>query len=289
MNQSVLITGASTGLGFATALHLAKNGFQVYATSLSRDDRLLIEDAAQAADVSLRFLQLDITDKESIHAAIEQVVAECGGIFALVNNAGTRLRGCFEDLEDKEIRRLFMTNVFGTMSMTRAVLPHMRRASCGRIIMITSVAGKMGSFGLSAYCASKFSQEGFTESIAQELVPFGIRLVIIEPGIINTEAWTTNRVIAKGAANHRSPYFDWFQRMEALSDQLVQSSSTTTQDIARMVEKSLRAKRPKLRYMVGKRAKVIFMLRKYLPGEIFDRFYFNAIMRRITREEGCYR
>ncbi|MGD9247193.1 MAG: SDR family oxidoreductase [Desulfobacteraceae bacterium] len=288
MNQNVLITGASTGLGLATALHLAKIGFRVYATSLSRADRQTVEDRALAADVTLRFLQLDITNKNSIDAAIGHIIDECGEIFALVNNAGTRLRGCFEDLQDKEIRRLFKTNVFGTMAITRAVLPYMREVSCGRIIMITSVAGKIGSFGLSAYCASKFSQEGFTESIAQELLPFGIRLSIIEPGIINTEAWTTNRVIAKESANHRSPYFNWFQRMEALSDQLVRSSRTTSLDVAKLVEKALTAKRPKLRYMVGNRAKVIFMLRRYLPGEIFDRFYFNAIMRKITGKEGCY-
>ena len=283
----MLITGASTGLGLATALHLAKNGFRVYATSLLKDDRRFIEDSAQAADVSLQFLQLDITNISSIRAANEQIIKECGEIYALVNNAGTRLRGCFEDLQDEEIRRLFMTNVFGTMAMTRAVLPCMRKASHGRIIMISSVAGKIGSFGLSAYCSSKFSQEGFAESIAQELMPFGIHLVIIEPGIINTEAWTTNRVIAKGSENQHSPYFHWFQRMEALSDQLVQSSCTTALDVARTVEKALMAKRPRLRYMVGNRAKVIFMLRKYLPGEMFDRFYFNAIIRRITRKEGC--
>ncbi len=281
-----MITGASTGLGLATALHLARIGFRVYATSLTSDDRRTVEDRALAAEVPLRFLQLDITDNDSIRAAIEQIISECGEIFALVNNAGTRLRGCFEDLRDKEIRHLFMTNVYGTMAMTRAVLPYMRKASGGRIVMITSVAGKIGSFGLSAYCASKFSQEGFTESIAQELLPFGIHLSIIEPGIINTEAWTSNRIVAEASASRHSPYFGWFQRMEAMSDQLVASSRTTPLDVARQVEKALTAKRPKLRYMVGNRAKVIFMLRKYLPGDLFDRFYFNTIIRRITKGAG---
>jgi NAD(P)-dependent dehydrogenase (short-subunit alcohol dehydrogenase family) len=229
-------------------------------------------------------LQLDITDQESIDKAVEAIIAESGGIYGLINNAGTRLRGCFEDLTDKEIRSLFNTNVFGTMALTRAVLPHMRAAGQGRIVMITSVAGRMGSFGISAYCSTKFAQEGFGESLAQEVAPLGIQVVLVEPGIINTEAWTVNRVMAERAENPRSPYFSWFRRMEKYADKLVQSSPTSPLDVARTVHKALTSKRPRLRYVVGRRAVLVFALRRYLPGEMFERLYFAHVKRQVTKQ-----
>lgn len=283
MTNSVLITGASTGLGLETALYLAEHGFRVYATTLSLQDRSAIEVPARKRNLNLRVLQLDITDHDSINAVVETIVAESGGIYGLVNNAGTRLRGCFEDLSDREIRHLFNTNVFGTMAVTRAVLPYMRAARQGRIVMITSVAGKIGSFGVSAYCATKFAQEGFGESLAQEVAPLGIKVVLVEPGIIKTEAWSLHRVLAAGAENPHSPYFAWFHQMEKLADKMVKSSPTAPLDVARIVRKALTVKRPRLRYMVGRRAKLVFALRRYLPGECFERFYFRQIIRMVTK------
>ena len=282
MTNSVLITGASTGLGLETALYLAEHGFKVYATTLSLQDRSAIEGPARKRNLNLRVLQLDITDHDSIDSAVQTIVAESGGIYGLVNNAGTRLRGCFEDLSDREIRHLFNTNVFGTMSVTRAVLPYMRTARQGRIVMITSVAGKIGSFGVGAYCATKFAQEGFGESLAQEVAPLGIKVVLVEPGIIKTEAWSMHRVVAAEAENPHSPYYAWFHNAERLADNLVQSSSTTPLDVARIVHKALTVKRPQLRYMVGRRAKLVFALRRYIPGEFFDRIYFAQLIRKVT-------
>jgi NAD(P)-dependent dehydrogenase (short-subunit alcohol dehydrogenase family) len=279
----VLVTGASTGLGLETALYLAEHGFKVYATTLSLQDRSAIEAPARKRNLNLRVLQLDITDHNSINSVVETIVAESGGIYGLVNNAGTRLRGCFEDLSDKEVRHLFNTNVFGTMAVTRAVLPYMRAARQGRIVMITSVAGKIGSFGVSAYCATKFAQEGFGESLAQEVAPLGIKVVLVEPGIIKTEAWSLHRVVAAGAKNPNSPYHTWFHQMEKLADKMVKSSSTDPLDVARIVHKALTISRPRLRYMVGRRAKLVFALRRYIPGECFERFYFRQIIRMVTK------
>jgi len=280
---SVLVTGASTGLGLETALHLAKCGFEVYAGVLREEDREAVEELARKRRVNIRTLRLDITDSSGIQRTVDSVVQESGGIYGLVNNAGTRLRGCFEDLTDHEIRRLFDTNVFGTMAVTRAVLPHMRASRCGRIIMISSVAGKMGSFGISAYCASKFAQEGFAESLSLELAPWGIQVVLVEPGMTQTEAWNIHRVVAAGAQNPESPYYSWFQESERIADRMVRSSPIKPADVAEAVYKALSARRPKLRYLVGRRARLVFALRRHLPGESFERLFFRQVVRMVTR------
>jgi NAD(P)-dependent dehydrogenase (short-subunit alcohol dehydrogenase family) len=227
-------------------------------------------------------LQLDITDGASIEAAVRGVVDRSGGIFALVNNAGIGLRGYFEDLSDEEIRQVFDANVFGTMAVTREVLPHMRAARRGRIIIITSVGGRIGSLAVSAYCASKFAQEGFGESLAQEVVPFGIHVSLVEPAIIKTERWGLNRATAKGALTSESPYSAWFRESERLANRLVETSPTRPVDVARAVHRALSASRPKLRYVVGWRAGLVIALRRHLPGELFERLYFGEAVRRVT-------
>ena len=282
MVHAVLVTGASTGLGLETAMHLAEHGLKVYATILNLQDRDAIEVPARKRGVKLHVLQLDITDQKSIDSAVQAIIKESGGIYGLVNNAGTRLRGCFEDLADKEIRYLYNTNLFGTMAVTRAVLPYMRAAHRGRIVMLTSIAGKIGSFGVSAYCSTKFAQEGFGESLAQEVLPFGIRVIMVEPAIIKTEAWSRHRVIAAGANNQQSPYYNWFHKSERLADKLVESSPTKASEVSRTICKALTIKRPRLRYMVGSRAKLLFILQRYLPGELFERIYFPLVIRKVT-------
>lgn len=281
-NNSVLITGAATGLGLETALHLAENGFLVYATIPRLRDRETIEAAAERRSVSVRVQELDITDLQSIRDAVRTVVDESGGIFGLVNNAGIGLRGFFEDLSEEEIRQVFHVNVFGTMAVTKAVLPHMRRDGCGRIAIVTSVGGRIGSLGVSAYCATKFALEGFGESLAQEVAPFGIQVCMVEPAITKTERWTVNRGVAKEALNQASPYAEWFRETERLVDKLVESSPTKPVHVAKAIEKAFSARRTRLRYLVGPRAKLVVALRRYLPGELFERIYFGAVIRRVT-------
>ena len=282
MGRSVLVTGASTGLGLETALLLAERDFDVTGSTLRPADGEAMEKAAAQRGVSIRVIELDITDARSVSQAVGTVAGESGGIFALVNNAGTRLRGCFEDLAPAEIRRVFVTNVFGTMSMTRAVLPHMRAARAGRIVMMSSVAGRIGSFGISAYAATKFALEGFGESLAQEVMPFGIHVSLVEPGMIKTEAWSVNRVTAAGADDPRSPYRGWFRREEQLADRVVASSPTTSRDVAEAVYRAITSRRPRLRYMVGRGARIVTLLRRCAPGEVFERLYFGQLVRTIT-------
>jgi len=263
-------------------VYLAKQGFEVYASMRDLGRRGALDDAAAHCNVELNVLQLDITDKASINRAVQTIVEQSGGIYGLVNNAGIGLRGYFEDLSEEEIREVFEVNVFGTMEMTRAVLPHMRAARRGRIVIITSVGGRIGSLAVSAYCATKFAQEGFGESLAQEVVPFGIYVSLVEPAIIKTERWGINRAIARQALDPESPYYDWFRESERLADRLVETSPTKPGEVARAVYRALTARRPRLRYMVGSRAGLVVALRRYLPGELFERLWFGQAVRRVT-------
>lgn len=283
MINSVLITGASTGLGLEMALFLADRGFEVYASMRDLGQRGALDEAAARRGVQLHVLQIDITKKDEIEGAVGTVVEQSGGIYGLVNNAGIGVRGYFEDLSEKEIRSVFETNVFGTMAITRAVLPHLRAARRGRIVIVTSVGGRIGSLAVSAYCATKFAQEGFGESLAQEVAPFGIYVSLVEPAIIRTERWGANRGVAKRALDPKSPYCAWFHESERLVNRLVKTSPTKPVDVARAVHSALAARRPRLRYMVGRRARLVMILRRYLPGELFERLYFGEVVRRVTK------
>jgi NAD(P)-dependent dehydrogenase (short-subunit alcohol dehydrogenase family) len=282
--DTVLITGSSTGLGLETALYLAEQGFRVYATMRDLGHRAELLDAAERRRVDLEVLPLDVTDSASIDQAVDRVVDETGGVFGLVNNAGIGLRGCFEDLSEAEVRQVFEANVFGTMAVTRRVLPAMRAAGRGRVVTITSVGGRIATFGLSAYCSTKFAQEGFAESLALELAPFGLHSILVEPGMIKTSRWTVNRGTAAHALDSESPYSEMFRRHEAISDRFVDSRRTRPVDVAKAVHRALTAKRPRLRYVVGRPAAAALSLRRHLPGELFERLYFGSLLRQIARE-----
>jgi NAD(P)-dependent dehydrogenase (short-subunit alcohol dehydrogenase family) len=281
----VLVTGAATGLGLEIALYLAERGFKVYAAVRDLDQRQEVCDASAQRQVAVEVLRLDITDPPSIEAAINSIVAASGGIYALVNNAGIGMRGCVEDLADGEIREVFEANVFGTFAVTQRVLPHLRAAGRGRVVTISSVGGRISTFGLAAYCGTKFAQEGFGEALALEIAPFGLQAVLIEPGIIKTTRWTSNRGIAQRALDPASPYYALFQRGEALADARVEMSKTTPGDVARAVHHALITPRPRMRYVVGRPAAVAILLRRYLPERFFERIYFGTLLRRIMQTE----
>lgn len=283
VGDSVIVTGSGTGLGQATALYLAERGFRVFATIRNERQRDALTQAARDRGLELDVLHLDLTDRDSIETAVHAVVAACGSIFALVNNAGIGLRGCVEDCSEDEIRQLFETNVLGTVSVTQAVLPHMREAGCGRIVTISSVGGRVCGFGVTMYCASKFAQEGLGEGLAQELAPFGIQSVIVEPGMIETTRWSLHRGTAARASDAAGPYHDLFWASEAIADKIVERSPTRPDDVAHAIHAALTAREPKLRYVVGRGAKVVLFLRRLLPPSLFDRLYFGGHIRRLER------
>ncbi len=285
MNQSsksVLVTGCSVGFGKEIALYLAEKGYQVYATMRNLDKSgELAEEAAQRG-VKLRVLRLDVTDAPSIADTVATMVAETGGIYGVVNNAGSIVRGFFEDLSEAEIRGVFEANFFGTLAVTRAVLPYLRQARAGRVVVISSIAGRIGSPTGSVYSASRHAQEGFAESLRQELEPLGVYVSLVEPGITKTESWTVDKGSAAKARDPNSPYYDWFLRAESLFGKAMDSSPITTRDVAHAVYLAVSEPYPCWRYMVGKRAGLVVTARKLLPSEFFNRVYFGALMRRIT-------
>ena len=281
--DAVLVTGAGSGIGTETALHLAGQGFRVYGTVLGSQEREQLDAAASARGVQLQVLEMDITDRSAIAAGIAQVLEEAGAIYGLVNNAGIGLRGCLEDCSEQEIEALFQTNVLGTVAVTGAVIGHMRSAGCGRIVTVSSVGGRVCGFGVALYCASKFAQEGLGEGLAQELAPMGIQSVIVEPGILKTTRWSLHRGTAAGANDPSSPYHDLFWASEAIADKLVERSPARPQDVAAAIARALSEPNPRMRYVVGRGARVVIALRRYLPQSLFERLYFAGHIRRLER------
>lgn len=277
-----LVTGASSGLGLEIAVGLAERGFRVCATMRDLSRRARLDAEARTRGVELHVLPLDVTDSRSIDRAVADVLAAHGTIDALVNNAGIVLRGYFEDLADAEIRQVFETNLFGTMAVTRAVLPHMRAAGGGRLLIVSSVGGRLGAAAVSGYCASKFALEGFGEALAQEVEPFGVRVSLLEPAMIATDVWDRNRGVARAATRPDSPYAAWFEAEERWADQLTRSSGATARDVAEVAWRVLTAKRPRLRYVIGSRAARLLAFRRLIPGELFERAYFSIALRRIV-------
>ena len=278
----VVVTGASSGIGMETALHLASRGYQVCATMRDLSRRGALDAEAARRKVDLLVEALDVTDPASIEMRVRSLVGRYGGISGLVSNAGFQMRGYFEDMTDAEIRSVFEVNLFGTMNVIRAVLPVMRAARQGRIVIVSSVGGLLGSPALSAYCASKHALEGFGESLWLEGRALGIQVSLVEPAIVQTEIWRGNKRLAAAALSPTSPYRDWFLAEERLADQVVATAPTTTVDVARAAHQAFAARRPRLRYLVGRRAALLLLFRRYLPAALFERLYFGEVIRRIT-------
>ena len=215
-NQKVaVITGSSSGIGLETSLTLARNGFLTYATARSLKKGAIINTLATDKEkLPIKVVQLDVTDnQQSVNNAIQTIVSETARIDILVNNAGYGLGGAFEDLSIEEIKNLYETNVFGLIRVTQVVLPIMRKQQSGIIVNVSSGAGLFGYPGGSAYVNTKFAVEGLSESMSYELEPFGIKVVLIEPGFIRTN-FANAMVIAKKAQDPSSPYSQMMQRIE---------------------------------------------------------------------------
>ena len=281
--EAVLVTGASSGLGLVTAIDLAQQGFRVFAAMRDPARREQLDLAAARHQVDIEVVKLDVTSDMDAQSAVRSILDRCGTIYGLVNNAGVQLRGYFEDQSEAEMRQVIDTNVFGTMKVIRAVLPHMRAAGRGRIVIVTSVGGLIGSPGLTSYCASKFALEGIGESLALEVAPLGIRIVLVEPGIVQTEIWAQTRHIASQSANTESPYHRWFAASERLADWAVKTSTTTPEDVALAIRLGLTARNPRLRYIVGGRARLLLAARHALPRNLFERIYVRQVLKRLSR------
>jgi NAD(P)-dependent dehydrogenase (short-subunit alcohol dehydrogenase family) len=281
--EVVLITGAGSGLGLETALTLAARGYRIYGSVLTPEEAADLRMHAERRGVNLEVLLMDVTSEPQVRDGVALVLARAGRIDALVCFAGLGLRGFFEDLAIEEIRRVYEVNVFGLMTVTKAVLPHMRQARRGRIILTSSVGGRMGSMTISGYASSKFAVEGFGECLHQEVHPFGIAVSLLEPGLVSTPHFTVNRNRARKAEDPSSSYYSWFCQHEHLVDRILERNGVRPSMVAETVQRILRSRHPRLRYIVGRNAKWIFACRRYIPGEIFQDIYWAIVRRMVTR------
>jgi len=250
-NQKVsIVTGSSSGIGLETVLTLARNGYFTYATMRNPEKDAPIKNALKKENLPIKVIQLDVIDDESLKNAIDHVTSEAGRIDVLVNNAGYGLVGALEELSMEEIKTQYETNLFGLVRVIQAVLPTMRKQRSGRILNLSSGAGLFGYPGGSAYVSSKFAVEGLSESMAYELEPFGIRVILIEPGFVQTN-FANSMVIAKKAQDPTSPYSQMMQRIAASSSELAKSGSSADL-VANVILDAATNPNPRFRYLVDK-------------------------------------
>jgi NAD(P)-dependent dehydrogenase (short-subunit alcohol dehydrogenase family) len=278
ITRVAVVTGSSSGIGFETALLLARSGFHTYATMRNLEKSKRITKIANTEKLPLQVVQLDVNDDISVKNAIDKIVGaateENKRIDALVNNAGYGLVGAFEDLSLEEIKAQFETNLFGVIRVTQQVLPVMRKQKSGggggTIVNVSSVGGRMSVPILSAYQSTKFALEGLSESMSYEMEPFGIRVVIIEPGFIRTNI-VNSSTSAQKALDPKSPYFPLMQKVKNHFKSMIEnaSSSSLPQDVAKVILQAITSKNPQLRYTVGNDAATIIQARMNMPDKEF--------------------
>jgi len=268
--KTALITGASSGFGLLTCVTLARRGWQVLATMRDLNRRGKLEDAARNAGVleKLEFLPLDVTNTAQIAAIAANVAERNAPLHALVNNAGFAAPGFAEDVTDAELREQFETNFFGAAAMTRAFLPQMRRQGFGHLVMVSSIAGRLGFPGTGSYAAAKFALEGWTESLRYEMKALGIQVAIVEPGAFETDIWTRNAKVAASTTDPTSPNAArverWRRRVEG------GRKKADPQVVADCIANVLDTPRPRLRHVVGVDAKMGLAMSALLPCGLFE-------------------
>jgi len=271
----VIVTGASSGFGLLTSLEFAKAGFRVVASMRDLNRRANLDQAANSAGVtSLDVRALDVTRFDEIPSFVEGVVRDYGRINVLVNNAGFAVAGFAEDIKLEELRLQFETNFFGAVAMTRAVLPIMRKLQSGHIIQISSISGLQGSVTISSYSASKHALEGWSESLRLEVSSLGIRVVLVEPGAFDTGIWTRGARMAEEAVKDTSPNYQRSLRMRTAIQKLPKADPT---EVAQKIVRIAQDTNPKLRYLVGRDAKVQLTLKRLLPWKTYEKMIANFL------------
>lgn len=272
MNKTVLITGASTGIGRETALYFAQKGWNVAATMRNPDKETELQ-----KNSNIQLFQLDVTSNESIKNTVKHVIQQFGKIDVLVNNAGFSVTGIFEGISNEDLKRQFDTNVFGLMQLTKEVLPHMRHQKSGCIINISSIAGKLALPLFSVYHATKFAVEGFSESLQYELRPFNIKVKLIEPGIIYTDFYERSMVLAK--KDDVKEYEVIFKKVKKMMDTSSRLSGSKAIVVAKEIYKAAVSDNYRLRYPVGGGAVPFLIFRKILPGRLFRKVVYTLMYR----------
>ncbi|MFK0295417.1 SDR family oxidoreductase [Streptomyces sp. NPDC090442] len=266
------MTGASSGLGRACALHLARLGFQVFAGVRKQEDGDTL--AAEADHGRLHPVILDVTDEASVTAAATQVSESVSGVWAVVNNAGSCLSAPLESVRPEQLRRQLDVNVVGPLAVAQAFLPQLRRSG-GRIVNVTPGLGQVALPYLGAYATGQFAKEGLSDAFRRELRPEGIDVILVQPGAIATPIWEKVQeagqdvldVLPTEVAERYRPSFERFLKM---NEQRAQASRTTPEHYARTIAEALTAAHPRTRYRVGPDATLAAVLGRALPDRILD-------------------
>jgi NAD(P)-dependent dehydrogenase (short-subunit alcohol dehydrogenase family) len=280
-NKIAIVTGTSSGFGLMTSIELAKEGFTVIAgmRDYSKSSNLLLEATKHGVESKIFIHKLDVTDEKSILDFQTWVIEEFGKVDVLVNNAGYAGAGFVEEISMDEYRKQFETNVFGVFAVTKAFLPSMRKRGQGCIINISSISGKTAFPGLSPYSASKHAIEGWSESLRLEMKPFGVKVVLVEPGSYKTSIWTTGKQVAAGSLHADSPYYDYMVKIENYISE-GENNFGSPQEVARKITEIAGMKNPDLRYPIGQGVKAAIFIKNLMPWKLWE----NVILKKLFKK-----
>jgi NAD(P)-dependent dehydrogenase (short-subunit alcohol dehydrogenase family) len=268
----VLITGATDGLGRAAALLLAERGYRVFAAGRSTEKRAHLDALAREKKLALESIELDVCDDYSVRQAVAQILNKAGSIDVLINNAGVGYMGSVEDLRVEDWQRQFDTNLFGVLRVTQAVLPGMREQRRGRIVMMSSVAGLISAPVQGAYSSSKHALEALSNALRYEVYPFGIDVVLIEPGYIVTGIQRAALELTRSYTEKfkTSAYAPLYARFFNRSKKSRDSSKTPPEDCARVILEAIQSAHPKVRYGVTPMATSVKWGKRLLSDRALD-------------------
>jgi NAD(P)-dependent dehydrogenase (short-subunit alcohol dehydrogenase family) len=269
MDKIALVTGSSSGIGFETSLALARNGFHTFATmrDLGKDEK--IKQVIEKEDLSIEILELDVDSKESVNQAIKIILEKKDRIDVLVNNAGYGMWGTVEDVSINEFKEQFETNFFSIIRLIQKVAPIMRKQGTGNIVNISSVAGRIGFPVSPAYISSKFALEGLSESLRFELMPFGVNVIIIEPGVIKTNFFDSMKLSEKSQQD--STYKEITDKVIS-GVKMMAEMGTDPKEVSDTVMKALKDEKPLPRYVVGNDAMMFLEAKKMKTDIEFENY-----------------
>ena len=269
MEKVAVVTGTSSGIGFETALALAREGYHTYATMRDTTKSDKIKELGQKENLKISVLELDVDDEDSIKAAIKKILDEKQSIDVLVNNAGWGLWGCVEDVSVDEFKAQFDTNFFSVISLIQEVGPTMRKQGSGKIVNISSVAGRIGFPASPAYISSKFALEGLSESLRLEMSPFGVDVIIIEPGVIKTNFLNPVKLAKKSESD--TAYRDITARVVS-GVKMMAEMGTPAKEVADTIVKAINDDKPLPRYIVGNDASMFLEAKKSKTDIEFENY-----------------
>jgi NAD(P)-dependent dehydrogenase (short-subunit alcohol dehydrogenase family) len=266
--KTAVVTGSSSGIGFETSLLLAKNGFRTYATVRNLDKAKEIRDISDKGEPPIRVAEMNVDSDKSVEDAIGKIMNESKRIDLLVNNAGYDLIGALEDLSMDEIRAQFETNLFGAIRVMKAVLPIMRKQQGGTIVNISSIGGRFAIPLNAAYHGTKFALEGISESVRLETEPFGIKVILVEPGAIRTNI-LRNAKAGQKTAEPSSPYAPMTKKLQKGWEHFF-DHATPPEEVAKVILKAVTSENPDMRYTAGDDARQIMEARKQMSDLEFE-------------------